>query len=130
MTKAGKETLCGCLPASVSGLIFTLLRGNDHQSRIPDACGWRWGLVHAVCILHFGGRSQNTAMNSLDQAEFSGEYWSSANTAREETTLRQASVKLGGRGGGLRHGVRRSLADPTIQYRRHPSRCFFSRATL
>jgi hypothetical protein len=64
--------------------------------------GW-WGLVHAVCILHFGGRSQNTAMNSLDQAEFSGEYWSSANTAREETTLRQASVKLGGRGGGLRH---------------------------
>jgi hypothetical protein len=28
----------------------------------------------AVCILHFGGISQNTAMNSLDQAEFSSEY--------------------------------------------------------
>jgi hypothetical protein len=73
MTKAGKETLCGCLLASVRGLIFTLLRGNDHQSRTPDASVWMDGGA-AVCILHFGGTSQNTAMNSLDQAEFSSEY--------------------------------------------------------
>jgi hypothetical protein len=61
--------------------------------------GW-WGLVYAVCILRFGGTSQNTAMNSLDQAEFSGEYSGALSIQqREETAAPQASVKLVERGG-------------------------------
>jgi hypothetical protein len=84
MTKAGRETLCGCLLASVRGLIFTLLRGNDHQSRIPDADEWMVGPQSVFC--NFGGISQNTAMNSLDQAEFSSEYLGVLSVQHREKT--------------------------------------------